>query len=317
MLRKSPGFAAVAVLTLALGIGANTAIFSVVDAVLLRSLPYANPNRLTVIWQSDPEHMDTGGWFNTYDEFQAWDRSSRTFEKLAAFTWASGGATLSWHGERRHIAAMPVTVDFFKILGVRPVDGRTFESNDLDHACTVVLARGFWKTRLGGAPGMVGTELTLDDQSCVVVGIMPEDFSFYPRQVQAWTLITHESDFVRDPVHAMVGVSRPSQAWNYARQRAIRTRFAPVAYRVAFAGPCRISPATRRFGSSAGIHLAYRTQSALECDHSFRLGSLRAIDRLPQRRRPATGSRFAAPEGICCAHGARLFALSRCSLAGH
>ena len=206
MLRKSPAFTAVAVLTLALGIGANTAIFSVVDAVLLRSLPYANPNRLTVIWQSDPEHMDTGGWFNTYDEFQAWDRSSRTFEKLAAFTWASGGATLSWHGERRHIAAMPVTVDFFKILGVRPVDGRTFESNDLDHACTVVLARGFWKTRLGGAPGMVGTELTLDDQSCVVVGIMPEDFSFYPRQVQAWTLITHESDFVRDPVHAMVGV---------------------------------------------------------------------------------------------------------------
>jgi predicted permease len=206
LLRKSPGFTIVAVLTLALGIGANTAIFSVVDAVLLRPLPYANPDRLIVVWQSDPEHMDTGGWFNTFDEFQAWHQGSRTFDGLAAFTWASGGATINLNGERRHVAAMPVSADFFQILGVRPVAGRTFEPADLQRGCTTILSSAFWKSRLGGAPSVLGSEVALDEAPCLVVGIMPPDFSFYPKQVQLWTLITDQSDFAHDPVHSMVGV---------------------------------------------------------------------------------------------------------------
>ncbi|HLK07677.1 MAG TPA: hypothetical protein VKV30_07045, partial [Candidatus Angelobacter sp.] len=82
-LRKSPAFAVIAVLTLALGIGANTAIFSIVEAVLLRPLPYKNPERLVVVWQSDAAHHATGAFFNTYREFEAWQQSSRSFEKMA------------------------------------------------------------------------------------------------------------------------------------------------------------------------------------------------------------------------------------------
>lgn len=86
MLRKPPGFTAVAIVTLALGMGANTVIFSLVDAVLLRPLPYRNPERLTIIWQSDATHRASGAWFDTYREFEEWAQYSKSFEKLAAVT---------------------------------------------------------------------------------------------------------------------------------------------------------------------------------------------------------------------------------------
>jgi predicted permease len=206
MMAKNPGFTAVAVITLALGMGANTAMFSVVEAVLLRPLPYKNPDRLTVIWQSDPEHRRTGAWFDTYREFDEWSRYSRSFEKLAALTWASPGYTLSWKGQRQDVLAIPTSVDFFSMLGVRAVRGRTFEAGDLRAPCAVVLAYGFWQDRLGGAPGLVGSNLVLNNQPCTVVGIMPKDFSFYPKQTGLWILITSSSAFAKHPRESQVGV---------------------------------------------------------------------------------------------------------------
>src|SRR5256886_10158049 len=88
IMRKSPGFTTVAALTLAIGIGANTAIFSVVDAVLLRPLPYKNPSRLTIVWQTDAAHRASGAWFDTYREFEEWAQHSKSFERLAALSWA-------------------------------------------------------------------------------------------------------------------------------------------------------------------------------------------------------------------------------------
>ena len=96
---KSPGFSITVILTLALGIGANTAAFSIVDAVLLRPLPYKNADRLVVVWQTDAAHRGTGAWFNPYREFEEWERGSRSFEKLAAMSWATSGKTLLWHGK--------------------------------------------------------------------------------------------------------------------------------------------------------------------------------------------------------------------------
>src|SRR5579863_254049 len=89
-LRRSPGFALAAVLTLALGIGANTAIFSLVEGILLRPLPYQHPERLVVIWQTTPEHRATGAYFNMYRQFEAFQQSSRSFERLLAMSWADG-----------------------------------------------------------------------------------------------------------------------------------------------------------------------------------------------------------------------------------
>lgn len=205
-LRRNPGFTTVAVIVLALGIGATTAVFSIVDAVLLRPLPYKNASRLTVVWQRLPKDR-IGVVFDTYREFEEWQRYSHSFEKLAAATWArDAGAVLSLHGKKLQVLAVPATVNFFSVLGVHAAQGRTFEAEDLKGPCTVVLAHSFWQERLSGAPGWVGKTLVLNNASCTVAGIMPKDFSFYPKQTQMWTLITSESDFVKKAWDMPVGV---------------------------------------------------------------------------------------------------------------
>jgi predicted permease len=206
MLAKRPGFTVAAVLVLALGIGANTAMFSVIEAVLLRPLPYQHPDRLVVVWQTDSKHRETGGWFDTYREFEVWEQYSHSFEKVAAASWATGGETLLWHSDRRDVLAIPVSVNFFSMLGVPAQQGRTFTAGDLDNPCSVVLAYGFWQSRLGGTPGLIGRSLTLGDEDCAVVGIMPKDFTFYPKQTELWTLITPESSYAKRPWETNVGV---------------------------------------------------------------------------------------------------------------
>jgi predicted permease len=206
LLRKSPGFTIVAVLTLALGIGANTAIFSIVDAVLLRSLPYKNADRLVVVWQSTAQHRSTGAFFDTFREFEQWQQYSHSFAKLAAATWANRGETiLARNGNPQSVLSIPVTVDFFSMLGVQPALGRTFDPADLQNPCTVVISDAFWRGVLGGE-NIVGNTLTLNGQACAVIGIMPQDFSFYPKQTQLWSLITPQSNYAKHPWIGPVGV---------------------------------------------------------------------------------------------------------------
>jgi hypothetical protein len=150
-MRKAPVFACIVISTLALGIGANTAVFSLVDTVLLRPLPYANPERLVVVWQTDAAHRGTGAWFNAYREFDEWQHRSRSFEQLAALSWATSGHTILAHGKRINLLALPASVNFFSMLGVSPWIGRTFAASDLMNACTLVLSYPFWpgKARRG------------------------------------------------------------------------------------------------------------------------------------------------------------------------
>ncbi len=219
-LRRKPGFTAVAVITLALGIGANTAIFSIVDAVLLKPLPFKNADRLVFVTQRSPNDR-VGAVYDTYREFEQWARYSRSFEKVAAVTWArDAGAVLSWRGEKLEILVVPTTVDFFSMLGVYAAQGRTFEPGDLKRPCAVVLAHQFWQERLGGTQGWVGKSLILDGTACTVVGIMPKDFSVYPKQTKLWTLITPGSAFAKHPwdMPAVVfGLLRPGVSRALAR----------------------------------------------------------------------------------------------------
>ncbi|HXT86894.1 MAG TPA: ABC transporter permease, partial [Verrucomicrobiae bacterium] len=205
MLRKSPGFTIVAVLTLALGIGANTALFSILNAVLLKPLPYRNAERLTMIWQSDAAHRGSGAWFNTYGEFDEWAHHSQSFEKIAAFTWARVPPTIRLNGKVENVNGIPVSADFFAALGARAAEGRTFTTGDADSPCSAVLSDAFWRGRLGGQE-IVGHTLTINDQRCKVVGIMPKDFSFYPKATQIWTLIQPQGDFAQHPWDSLVGV---------------------------------------------------------------------------------------------------------------
>jgi predicted permease len=233
-LRKAPGFAFSAIVTLALGVGANAAVFSIVEAVLLRPLPYRNPERLVVIWQTDATHRATGGWFDTYREFEAWQQNSGSFEKLAALTWATGGKTILWHEKPIDLVPIPASVDFFSMLGVSAQIGRTFRPSDLTNKCTLVLSHSFWEQKLGAPGEIVEQSMQLGDSPCQVVGVMPRNFSFYPSVAGAWMLITPTSEFARKPWETMTGafgLLKPgvTRAAAEAELAAIQSRVVPEA----------------------------------------------------------------------------------------
>lgn len=235
-LRRSPGFTIVALLTLALGIGANTAMLSLVEGILLRPLPYQHPDRLVVVWQSTPEHSATGAFFNYYREFQAWQQNSRSFERLAALSWATGmpAGPAFWRGKPVHMLTFPVSLEFFSTLGEAATIGRTFAPGDLSGPCTLVLAHGFWQNRIGAPANLMSQSLQLGDMTCRVVGVMPRSFSFYPPQTDAWMLITPASVFATKPWDAMTGVFgllKPgvTRAAAAAELAAIQSRILPEA----------------------------------------------------------------------------------------
>jgi len=205
MLRKSPDFTAVAVITLALGIGGSTAVFSIVDAVLLRALPYKGAERLVAVWCTEIGQPGTK-IFASYRDFEEFKAHNHSFEELAALTWARAGEILTWRGSPHEVLAIPASADFFSLLGIPATEGRTFGPQDIQNGCTVVLAHSFWQTELAAATGIVGSTLTLSGKSCAVVGVMPRSFEFYPKQTSLWTLITPESQFSKEPLYSVVGI---------------------------------------------------------------------------------------------------------------
>ncbi len=206
MLAKSPGFAAVAILTLALGIGANTAIFSIVNAVLLQPLPYKDSDRLVAVWQSNIHDLGYSKVFPPYRDFQEWKQSSQSFEDLEACNWAKARHTLTWQGKGQVAVTVATSAGFFSMLGASAEQGRTFEPRDLQNGCSVVVSHRFWQNRLGASKEAVGSALTLDEKSCTIVGVMPRGFDFYPRQTDLWTLITPQSDYEKNPLDSVTGV---------------------------------------------------------------------------------------------------------------
>jgi putative ABC transport system permease protein len=182
MLRTNKGFTLVAVLTLALGIGANAAVFSVVNAVLLRSLPYREPDRLVLLetyWGQDESHSATGG------DFLAWRDQANAFEGIAAFNF--GHLPLSVSGEKEKVAVGSVSAEMFETLGVAPAIGRSFTTVEdaPGGPPVVILSDRLWRARFGEDPQVLGRTLTLGDQIRTVVGIMPPGFRF-PGEAELW-----------------------------------------------------------------------------------------------------------------------------------
>jgi predicted permease len=185
---RRPGFTAIAALTLGLGIGGATAVFSIVDAVLLRDLPYRDPSRLTAIWITSVREQSLAKLFATYADFDQFRRHSQTLESISVATWAKqAGGILTGAGPARNVLALPAS-GFFDTLGVHAAMGRTFAAADSGRGCGLVAAYPFWKGALNADPGIVGKTLTLDQKPCTVLGVMPENFGFYPRQTDAWVL---------------------------------------------------------------------------------------------------------------------------------
>src|SRR5712692_8692613 len=178
MLRRNPSFAAVVVLTLALGIGANTAIFSVVDSVLLKPLPYPSPERLVWLGES---HAKAEGISVTWGNFRAWQKYNRSFEDMAAFQMDH--FTLTGRQEPLFTRAGEVTSDFFGLVGTKPVLGRVFtdEEDRAGAPRTVVLDHSFWLSKLGGETSVLGTTLALNGQPYRVVGVLPPGLQVFSR----------------------------------------------------------------------------------------------------------------------------------------
>jgi putative ABC transport system permease protein len=177
---KSPGFFVVAVAALALGIGANTAIFSAVEAVLLKPLPFAQPDRLMVVWE-DASYI--GFALNTPapGNYVDWRAQNRVFTDMAATRYATAG--LSGDGQPEQLSGRKVTPNFFDVLGVQPAVGRPFtEEEDKAHSPVVVLGHNLWQRRYGGDTSLVGRSILLGGIQTKVVGIMPREFFFLDRK---------------------------------------------------------------------------------------------------------------------------------------
>ncbi len=187
MLKKNPGFTAIAVLTLALGIGANTSIFSFVNAWIINPLPYPQSDRLTVVQGLNTQK----GWtdrVNTPADFYDWQRESKDFEVLCA--WSVASFNLAGDGPPQRVAGYRVTWNFFETLSARPLMGRTFLPSDDQSGAqrVVVISRGLWETRFAGDPHIVGRNIKIGGESYLVVGVMPANFQLpITGEANLWT----------------------------------------------------------------------------------------------------------------------------------
>ena len=180
VLAKSPGFTAVAVLTLALGIGANTALFSVINATLLKPVPYPNADRMVFVWQTyghaDFDHVNIVSAPNIWDI----QKQNDVLEPIGFFDSAGKGYDLNAGGEPERVGGVRVNANFFRVLGIEPLLGRTFlpeeEAAGKDHE--VVLSYGLWQRRFGGDHSLIGKPIQLDGAGYTVIGVMPKQFEF-------------------------------------------------------------------------------------------------------------------------------------------
>jgi putative ABC transport system permease protein len=188
MLRRKPVFAATAMLTLTIGIGATSAVLTLSTAVLVRPLPYANVNELVAVMEFDREHDSTSGNLS-WPDFLDYQRANQTLSAMAAYT--GGSRTLSVPGvSPERVPGASVTGNFFDVLGVRPILGRTLNDADVPASAppVVVLTYASWMKRFGGDPAAIGRTLTLNGISTTVVGVLPREFEFSPRgQAELWT----------------------------------------------------------------------------------------------------------------------------------
>ena len=207
MLWKNPAFTAVAVTVVALGIGANTAIFTVVDAVLLRPLPFAEPDRLVAVWE-DASHMGFPHNTPAPANFIDWKKQNQAFSDMAAF--ADRTLNLSGDGEPEKLDGFAAAWNLFPLLGVKPALGRTFspEEDRPGGPKVVLISHGLWKRRFGGDPGLIGRDIRVNDEIHTVVGVMPPEFHYF-KQTEIWTPMAFSEDqWARRGAHFLYVIAR-------------------------------------------------------------------------------------------------------------
>ncbi len=215
-LTKSPAFSIVAVLTLALGIGASTAIFSVVDAVLLRALPYPHPENLVRVWEQAPDGHRMNFADPNFDDLRA---QNSTLSDLSEYEY--GLLSVAGGSEPVRVQAAEVSSNFFRTLGVEPFLGRTFvaEEQQLHGRPAVIVSYGFWQRYLAGATDLSKLRLTLEEGVYPVIGVMPETFDF-PAGVAAWTVKDRHPELPSRTAHNWRAIGRIREGMTVAQARA-------------------------------------------------------------------------------------------------
>ena len=205
-MRKSPSFTAVACATLVLGIGANTAVFSVVDAVLLRPLPYAEPENLVHVLADDPHDARAGVSYRAYEVCRS---QNRTLAALAVYYRNSGWSRVTIGGavEPQSVQAGFTSANFFSVMGVAPILGRAFDESDERHRQPVAVLSGtLWERYFGRASGALGKTIEVDGRAFTIIGVMPRTFQFPARETMLWLPISTNRNWLdhppRDSFHA-------------------------------------------------------------------------------------------------------------------
>jgi putative ABC transport system permease protein len=225
MLRRNPGFSATAILILALGIGASTAIFSVVDAVLLRALPYPKPQELVRVWEQAPDGRRMNLADPNFDDFVA---QNNTFASLAAYeSWL---ASVSGGSEPARVNVASVSSDFFNALGIKPVRGRSFAADEkqLHGAPAAIVSYSYWKRFLGGAADLSGLHVKTEGSMYSVVGVMPEGFD-YPPGASVWIPRELYPELPGRTAHNWRGIGRVRDGVTLAQARA---NLSAIAHRI-------------------------------------------------------------------------------------
>jgi predicted permease len=220
LLRKSPGFTAVALLTLALGIGANTAMFSVVEGVLLAPLPYTHPDRLVVVWENNL-HFKQVVW-PSYPNFKDWQRSARSFQQMAAIRWRH--YDLSSPGSAEHLLGAGISSSFLDTLDVKLPIGRNFslQEDQRGGPPVAIISNELWRDRFGGNPQTLGKAVTLSGVDYTVIGILPPHFHFGDDRADVYTPLAQGDPLMLDPrgAPAIVSIARLNSGVSMDQARA-------------------------------------------------------------------------------------------------
>src|SRR5215510_6799616 len=220
MLRKNPGFTLVAAITLALGIGANSAMFGLIDALLLRPLPFKDMDRLAVVWGTLPQGGPIGRFGTSPADFVDFREQQRVFEHLAAHQWAE--VNLTGGAEPERVQGYRVTQNLFTALGVSALHGRTFlpEEELAGNDDVVLLSEGLWNRRFAGDKDIIGQRIMLNGRSCAVVGVVPDGYE-WPIGADLWTPLVMTPELKRErAMHSLIitGLRKPGVTIEQAQE---------------------------------------------------------------------------------------------------
>jgi predicted permease len=233
MLRRNPGFAAVAIVTLGLGIGANTAIFSLVNGVLLRPLPYPDPDRLVQVWSANPNGIPRNGMSPAdFHDIREGALARGVAARMGAYV--DDEFTLTGAGEPMRLDAATVTTELFDALGVPAALGRTFAPADEDDTAVVILSDSLWRNRFGASPAILGAAVTIDSKPYTVIGVMPRGFGYPSPDTQVWVPLARSWRSAPRGAHFLTAVARLPPA---VTPDAARTALAEIARRLEAAYP--------------------------------------------------------------------------------